>query len=220
MKTFFRVATVACTVILPFFLVMSAVRIAFTPAFMRYEYSLPNFPADPYGFTTSDRLKWGSISLEYLLNDSDISFLADQRLDDGTPLYNERELPHMLDVKNVLQGMIRAWWILGAVLILCGLWAWRTDQLPRFWKALQHGALVTLGLIAIILVTVATQFDALFTAFHRVFFTGDTWLFNYSDTLIRLFPLKLWSDGFTVVGLLATLGALIVFFVARQLYNR
>lgn len=220
MKKYYPIAAAVCTVILPFFLIMSAVRIAFTPAFMRYEYNLPDFPSDPYGFSTQDRLKWGNISLEYLLNDSDISFLANQRLDDGTPLYNERELPHMLDVKNVLQGMIRAWWILGALLILCGVWAWRLDHLPRFWKALQHGALLTLGLIAIVLVAVTTRFDALFTAFHRVFFTGDTWLFNYSDTLIRLFPLKLWSDGFTFVGLLTTLGALIVFFVARRLHNR
>jgi integral membrane protein (TIGR01906 family) len=126
----------------------------------------------------------------------------------------------MLDVKIVLQGMIRAWWILGGLLLLTGIWAWRANWLPRYWKALQHGALGTLGLIAIILVTVATSFNALFTAFHRVFFTGDTWLFNYSDTLIRLFPLKLWSDGFTLVGLLTTLGALILLFTARRLYNR
>jgi len=39
------------------------------PFFLDYEYNLPNFPADPFGFTTPDRLYWGQISLNYLVND-------------------------------------------------------------------------------------------------------------------------------------------------------
>ena len=54
-------------------------------------------------------LKWSKVSIEYLLNDAGPEFLAAQRLGDGTPLYNERELSHMLDVKLLIQQMITAW---------------------------------------------------------------------------------------------------------------
>ncbi len=32
--------------------------------------------------------------------------------------------------------------------------------------------------------------------FHGLFFNGNTWLFAYSDTLIRLFPIRFWEDTF------------------------
>jgi hypothetical protein len=41
-----RIGALIAAVIIPFFLVTSAVRIAFNPAFLKYEYSLPDFPAD------------------------------------------------------------------------------------------------------------------------------------------------------------------------------
>jgi integral membrane protein (TIGR01906 family) len=42
-----------------------------------------------------------------------------------------------------------------------------------------------------------------FVAFHGLFFEGDSWLFDYSDTLIRLFPMPFWIDiAAVVVGLL------------------
>ena len=41
-----------------------------------------------------------------------------------------------------------------------------------------------------------------FTVFHEIFFKGDSWLFLYSDTLIRLFPLPFWESAFAFVGIL------------------
>jgi integral membrane protein (TIGR01906 family) len=49
----------------------------------------------------------------------------------------------------------------------------------------------------------AISWGQFFTAFHRVFFEGNTWIFPRSDTLIRLFPNRFWVDiGATIVGLL------------------
>jgi hypothetical protein len=61
---------------------------------------MPGFPADRYGFTTADRLYWADIAVDYLVNTAGIEFLADLRFEDGSPVYNERELKHMVDVKN------------------------------------------------------------------------------------------------------------------------
>ena len=67
-------------------------------------------------------------------------------------------------------------------------------------RGLALGGWLTVGLIVAILMGVALSFNSLFTEFHRIFFTGDTWIFLYSDTLIRLFPIRFWQDGFILMG--------------------
>jgi integral membrane protein (TIGR01906 family) len=54
----------------------------------------------------------------------------------------------------------------------------------------------------------AVAFWQFFTLFHELFFKGNSWLFENSDTLIRLFPLQFWQDAFLWVGIIAVGGAL------------
>lgn len=200
------------------FFIMSSVRAVFNPFYLDLEYNRADsntqipflqFPADPYGFTTADRLHWGRISMEYIVSGVDISYLTNQKLDDGSPLYSERELSHMLDVQVVFQGMLRAWNIFALVIFGLGIWAWRKHWLADYWRAISSGGWITLGVIAAILVGVALSFYQLFTLFHKLFFTGDTWLFQWSDSLIRLFPLEFWRDGFVLMGLFSVIFGLI-----------
>ena len=76
----------------------------------------------------------------------------------------------------------------------------------KYWKAIATGGWLTLGLIGLILAGTLINFDELFTQFHHLFFTGDTWLFYANDTLIRLYPLKLWSDAFIFMGVVTLVG--------------
>lgn len=124
-QTVARILSWVITLIVPFFLIISAVRIVFTPVSVPVVYRLPGFPPDQYGFSVADRQHWARISLEYLLNDSDISFLANQTLPDGSSLYNPRELKHMVDVKNLFQKSFLVGDILLAGLLILALWAWR-----------------------------------------------------------------------------------------------
>src|SRR5271169_3364569 len=124
MNRLYPVISWLITVAVPFLLIMTAVRLLINPALLKFEYNSPNFPPDTYGFTTLDRLKWGGLSVDYLLNNSDISFLANLKFSDGTPIYTERELSHMRDVKVLIQHMITAWYILIGALLILGVWAW------------------------------------------------------------------------------------------------
>lgn len=211
-----RTSATLITVLVPFLLIMTSIRILFTPFFVQLEYRSPGFPDDPYGFTLEDRLHWSRVSLEYLLNNAEINYLADQRLPDGSPLYNERELSHMLDVKILVQQMIRAWTGLLLIMIVAGMIAWRLNWISGFLRALANGGKLTLALIVIILVAVAISFRQLFTYFHMLFFVGDTWLFNYSDNLIRLFPMRFWQDGFIAMGVITILGAVILILIDHK----
>jgi integral membrane protein (TIGR01906 family) len=209
MNRLYPVISWLITVAVPFLLIMTAVRLLINPALLKFEYNSPNFPPDTYGFTTLDRLKWGGLSIDYLLNNSDISFLADLKFSDGTPIYNERELSHMRDVKVLIQHMITAWYILIGVLLILGVWAWLGHWMASFWRGISRGGWLTIALVAVIMIFVFTSFDSLFTDFHRIFFAGNSWIFLYSDTLIRLFPLPFWQDAFTFMGVITVIGALL-----------
>lgn len=220
MKTLRALLIGLVVIAMPFFLITSAVRLLFNPVLLPLEYNMPGFPPDPYGFTTADRIHWSKYAVEYLYNDAGIEYLGDLRFPDGSPLYNERELSHMVDVKVWFQGLLTTWWVLLGLILLAGLVAWQAGWLSAFWMAVSNGGWATIGLIVGILLLVAINFSALFTVFHRIFFKGDTWLFEYSDTLIRLLPMRLWQDLFIAAGAVILLLALLCAFLGKRLARR
>lgn len=198
------------TLLTPVVLTLTAVRLLMTPLFLQIEYNLPAFPPDPYGFTKEERLYWSGIALDYLLNEAGIEFLADLRFEDGSPVYNQRELRHMVDVKNVVQATLRVWYGLLILFAATAVLAWRSGYWLEFRLAIQRGGLWTLILLGGILLFVLVGFGVFFVAFHNVFFEPGTWMFHWSDTLIRLFPERFWRDTFLFVGGLAMLGGFLL----------
>ncbi|GAP11469.1 integral membrane protein TIGR01906 [Bellilinea caldifistulae] len=220
MKT---IRSLVLSILLPavvLFVMMTSIRLLMNPLFLTIEYNLPGFPPDAFGFTKDDRLHWANLSLKYLLNDADISFLGDLKFENGSAVFNERELRHMLDVKILVQQMIRAWIILGMFIFLTGVWAWRGNWLADYWLTLSRAGWGVLIVIGLILVGVMIGFSALFTGFHLIFFEGDTWLFYYSDTLIRLFPLRFWQDAFIIMGILSALGGVALIWLGKRWYQK
>lgn len=220
MNTFRKTLLFLVVLLIPVFLLMTSIRLLLFPLYAELEYQRPGFPVDTYGFTLQDRLKWSRVSLDYLVNSEGIEFLAKQRLDANTSLYNERELSHMLDVKNLVQAMLIAWPLIGIAILGVGLISMKGGWLALFWQAVGRGGLAAVGLIVAILIAVLVSFNELFTGFHKIFFTGDTWLFLFSDSLIRLFPMPFWQDAFIVMGILVLLGGIGLGIVGNRLTNR
>jgi integral membrane protein (TIGR01906 family) len=204
------------TLLTPVVLVLTAVRLLMMPAFLTFEYNTPNFPADPYGFTQADRLYWSNITLEYLLNDAGIEFLGDLRFADGSQVYNARELSHMVDVKNALLVALTVWRLALSALVLLAIWAWLGGWIESYRHGLGRGGWLTAIAIAVIIVFVLLSFGVFFVAFHNVFFDPGTWVFEFSDTLIRLFPERFWRDIFIYVGLLAGGAGLLIAYLLRK----
>lgn len=203
------------TLLIPAALIGLGLRVLLSPLFLQIEYNMPYFPPDEYGFTKEDRLKWAPLALNYLLNDADISYLDDLTFEDGTSLYNERELSHMDDVKVVTQGALKVWYAALALLALLGVWAWFAGWRPEYRLGLMRGGWLMVGLaVAVGLVVVIgiainpNVFWSFFAGFHSLFFEGDSWLFLYSDTLIRLFPIRFWQDAFLLAAIVALGGGI------------
>jgi integral membrane protein (TIGR01906 family) len=194
---------------MPVLLVLINARLLMTDAYLRFAYNSPVVPADPYGFTREDRLELAPLALGYLFNDAGIEYLGDQTFPNGAPLYNERELKHMLDVKIVTQNLVRfGFGLLGVTVLCAGVLAAHSRE--AFLRALRNGSIATIAVITLGLFAVATSFNWLFTEFHNLFFEEGTWVFYYSDTLIRLFPIEFWILAFALMFGGALLQALVI----------
>ncbi|MBK9122894.1 MAG: TIGR01906 family membrane protein [Chloroflexi bacterium] len=198
------------TLAVPVMLVLGSVRLMMSPGFLAFEYQRPGFPADVYGFTTEDRLRWGPLGIEYLLTDAGIDLLADLRFENGAALFTPRELKHMEDVKVVTQA---AFGVLGGVSIAAfaaGAILLARRRLDTVLASMARGGLLVLGLIGAVVVGAVVAWDSFFTLFHRAFFADGTWIFLTSDTLIRLYPEQFWFDCALVVGAITIGGALLL----------
>jgi integral membrane protein (TIGR01906 family) len=216
MKNLVRIFLIAS---FPLLLFLVWLRIMLLPAFIEIEYRRPGFPDDPYGFSVEERIRWANVSRSYLLSNAGEDYFAQYHLADGAPLYNEREMQHMADVHNLVQTGMTLLVVLLVLYLAGGAFLfWKSRDL--LWRTLAAAGIGTFGLLVFLLVAVGLAWDWAFVTFHRVFFTGETWLFPYSDSLIRLFPVSFWQDGFAAaaIGMLAT--CLLVFSAAHFLPGR
>ena len=189
---------------MPIFLLVADLRIVSGHWFVRWEYGKADFPPDPLGLTRAERTRLAEVCVDYLATNASLSLLEDLRLPDGEPAFNARELRHMADVQGVynqmtIAGVVAALVLAGGTATLLASKHARRRAPAGFLK----GSLLTLGLLVAVGATMALSWGDFFTTFHRIFFEGDSWIFPYSDTLIRLFPIRFWMDvAATVVGLL------------------
>jgi integral membrane protein (TIGR01906 family) len=195
----------------PVFLILSGVRVVMTEAFVRFEYQRAGFPADRFGFTQQERLDYAPYTVRYLHNSADISYLGDLTFEDGTPLFEARELRHMEDVKTVARVALKVHTIVtlglaAALVFLIG----RRERHATLRQGLAQGAVTTIAAIILMVGLVFASWDIAFESFHRVFFAGDSWQFSTSDTLIRLFPERFWFDAALTIGGIALGGALLL----------
>jgi len=221
LKHIIKILLAILLIIMPLVIIITSIRIALTPMFVNVEYQLPGFPADDYGFTTEDRLVWSRFSINYLLGRVSHEELVNQRLPDGTPLFNARELDHMLDVQILTAMVLRFWRILLIYLLAILTLSWRSGMLNDFFIAAKRGAQITILLILGILFYLSINFNQLFNQFHQLFFEGDSWLFLLSDNLIRLFPLRFWRDLFIFIGGLSlALSVLLISIKQKNLFDK
>ena len=162
--------------------------------FVRWEYRKEGFPPDTYGFSVAERSHLAEVCVDYLATGADIAMLEELRLPDGQPAFNQRELRHMVDVQVVYGYLMTACLLAGSVVVVGVVLLARLATRGQAAGALLGGSLFTLTLLLAVGAYMMVNWSDFFTAFHRVFFEGDTWLFQYSDTLIRLFPMRFWAD--------------------------
>lgn len=204
---------------IPLLLVIGGVRLLLSEQFLRFEYSRPGFPVDPFGFSAQDRLDYGPYALNYIYNGETIDYLAALRLPgdkcwhkvaggSDCPLFSERELQHMADVKRTTAAAFS----LAAICAVIGAaiaFASRQSEGLRatIVVGIGRGCKLTLLSVLFTAVLVLAAWNRAFDAFHELFFAEGTWRFPFSDSLIRLYPEQLFIDAALVIAIFTSLGA-------------
>lgn len=210
MATTLGVVAIAFTVT-PVFIV-NAFRALATDRFVRFEIERDGFPADPSGLSEPDRLRLALTGLHSIEPGSEgIVLLEHARLPDGSAAFNRRELRHMTDVRSRLAAafglqLVALVLLLGLALALARSARWRT-VVPR---GLLLGSLLTLGIAALVAPVILLGFDGFFLRFHEIFFSGDSWRFASSDTLLRLYPQVFWQDTAKLAAAMVVVQAIVV----------
>jgi integral membrane protein (TIGR01906 family) len=217
-----RILRFVVIILIPVIVILCSVRLLLVTAeiWIPIEYRMPGFPQDPYGFTIQDRIQWSAIDVHYLLNDSGLDYFDAYRLDNGEPLHNDRELKHMQDVKMLVQ---QSWLIfrIGVVLIIFFMLLIGSAQdMDLVLSTLRQGALATWIILVLFILITLFGFGFLFVEFHRVFFEGETWIFPYSDTFIRLYPERFWRDTFLYLAILTVLQSGILFWISSLILKK
>jgi integral membrane protein (TIGR01906 family) len=110
--------------------------------------------------------------------------------------FNEQDLFHMAEVKNLFLGMyaIRRIGVLVLAAAVLAMVMMKTGY-ERFYRVFQR---VLIGFGALILVLgllIWTQFDRVFIIFHHIVFDNSAWLFDpRTDLMINMLPEGLFMD--------------------------
>ncbi|TAH52550.1 MAG: TIGR01906 family membrane protein [Chloroflexota bacterium] len=200
--------------LMPIVLILSSLYVFMTPQFIEWQYARPDFPpaqlftpeARAFNAIQTVRYTRGEISEQDLIN---------------LGVYNEREIKHLVDVYNVTRVMfivmpVALLLILGALFLL---WRNRATKLYAA-RGLFYGGILTFVVIVAIGLFSVFAFDSFFVTFHRIFFAGDTWLFNYTDSLIQFYPVDFWMTAAYGIALFVLLGAIIVTALGGWLMRR
>ncbi|WP_178945974.1 TIGR01906 family membrane protein [Kocuria sp. TGY1127_2] len=199
-----RLRQVVIAVAVPLATLMVGIRLIATPVFLWFEYHRPGFPGDSFGFSTEDRMTYGSYGLNYILNFAPARYLADVATPDGDSVFTPAEVSHMTDVKHVMLWALLVIAVFSLIAVLCmkGL---RLRAPGAIRKSIFWGAWLTLGVLAVLGILGALGWESFFTGFHEIFFSGGNWAFRVSDSLIRLFPEQFWVDSAVGIGLFSIL---------------
>jgi len=201
MMRFVRGATLAVLILaLPVALITTSARIViysgwlYNVGFDKYEIAAQT------GIDKPELMRFAREIKEYFSNDEPLLTTRVVRRGVDRPLYRERELLHMADVKVIIKSLLLQQRLSFTVLLGVGigaLMAMGNRRGLRFLgRAALWGSVATVGLIALAGIGSLLNFQSLFIFFHQLVFTNDLWLLDpRTDYLLMMFPEGFFLDA-------------------------
>ncbi len=140
---------------------------------------------------------------------------------DERTLFNEREVDHMQDVKNLIHlvygGMLISGIYVSATIICSSIGGPSCRFYTRPLITAYGGALTILSIVGLGLLSL-TNFDDVFLIFHQISFSNDLWMLDpRTDYLIMLFPLGFWFDVTMRIALVSIIVSIITVAIATSI---
>lgn len=187
------------------FLVTSNVRLAFNSVAL-YEFGFDRHNvARTTGLTESQLSDVATQIRDYFNSDEESLDIRVVINEAEWPLFNEREIVHMRDVKELLHAVYRVQegtflflftFSMVGFLILGNEFAERIRMLFYRGTLFIHGAIGVIGLVSLV------GFNLLFRWFHEISFNNDFWLLDpQTSFLVHLFPQGFWLESTLLLGM-------------------
>lgn len=175
-------------------------------------------------------------NLEYTIEDMHRYLRGDERHrleteayfgDELRPVYGEREILHMVDVRDLfvagknIRNLGALVFILLIALMVYGDNRWKKN----IWNLLFYTMLGNILFFGVLAFLMYVDFNRYFVIFHLIFFDNDLWLLNpQTDTLIQMVPQPFfYNTAYKITGIYAGvmvfLGGLGLFMKKRQQTN-
>ncbi len=209
-----RVATALAIVAIPILLVTSSLRFAINAGGL-YEYGF-----DQYNISLRTGIDRGELSRigeeirDYFNDTTELIDIDAVIYGEAQPLFTEREIIHMKDVKGLIHGVYMWQWItLGylAAVLAAYIWLRRREAIPGAVRVGFWGGVVTLLIIGALGLGSVVGFEALFLKFHQLSFANDFWKLNPRiHNLVAMFPEPFFRDATLFVALMAIGQALLL----------
>ena len=178
-----------------------------------YEYGFNKYNvSQTTGLAESELQKAANRLVSYFNSNEEYISLTVSKDGKSFPLFNEREVGHLKDVKGLF--WLDYWVLLGTLGYVLGYAViylfWRKERRPLA-QGLVGGSVFTIALVLVLGLGALFSFDQLFLQFHLISFTNDLWLLDPSrDYLIMLFPRGFWYDATLFCALATVIGTTVL----------
>ncbi len=185
---------------------IAAAVLFFTTAFGLALIHITDFPytadIDYLNITESAGMSRDEILMNYNAIMDFLSPFSDKEFKLPTISYTEKAGRHFADCKPLFDSV----YFLGATSAL--ILAILAVKKPIGRRTLKVSGAITLAIPALLVAAVAIDFDRTFNLFHKVFFEGETWLFDPEvDNFIKIMPMEFFMHCAIFIALFWVLGA-------------
>ena len=206
----------------PLLLITTNVRIVLNSATM-YDYGFNKYKIEKYTGIEFEQLQAAGQQIrDYFNNDLEQITINISLHGDNIPnLFNEREILHMYDVKNLVK-MVYMVQLYSAILLSAGcvfmLFNSFTNRGILALKYIGRGGVFTFSLVIAVSILAIIGFDRLFLLFHLVSFSNDLWVLDpRHDYLIAMFPQGFFFDCTVVIAFLTLVEGGILSLIPRAI---
>lgn len=164
-----------------------------------------NNTAMEIGVSNSDLMLATQQLIDYMLDRSNTIQVMVTINNVVVPMFNQREIDHMIDVLHLVRAM-RLFMVITLVFALITWWLMRhkAGKSKLMLSTYRTALAFMVGFIGAIAVFAITDFEGFWIVFHEVLFTNDLWLLNpLTDRMINMVPLNFFM---TLVFLILTSG--------------
>lgn len=128
--------------------------------------------------------------------------------------YSAEGASHFDDCKPIFNGIYLLGALSGVALLILAI----TKKKTLSSRVLRVSAVITVTIPALLSAAVFISFDKTFELFHKIFFDGDTWLFNpLIDEVINILPADFFMHCAMFIVAMWLVAALLQYILARKI---